>query len=182
MKTEIPIVLKEDFTTVRRIPETVRYSEDMVPAILEAQEMDLLPVFTKDMKADLIATIENLGVIVGTEGYNQAAYDGLLPYLKDVALWYGFSRYNRTAGIDYTRSGPVVKSGTPNSEPIGKGLRDTLVQGADSKAAHYLREMCEYLDDNSTSFPDWSPPSAISPGRKGISFSSVGRNNYRTTY
>ena len=178
MQANIPIVSENDFKTVKRLPSTLRYVEDMEPNILDAQEFDLLPVFPKEMKADIALTINNNGTVT-TEDYNQAAYDALLPYMKDVVLWFAYGRYWQDAGIDITRSGPMIKRSTPNSEPVGQNIRQSQVKQAQNKGAAYMEKMIDYLNDNTASFSEWNETKTENKRSHSIGITSVGRLDYK---
>jgi len=178
MRTETPILKETDFRKVKRLPDTVRYAEDIEPCVIEAQEFDLLPVFPDDMAADLAVTIANLGTIAGPELYDQSAYNALLPYMVDVVAWFAYSRYWKEAGIDMTRSGPVVKNATPNSTPVDSATRSSQAQQAQAKAAHYVERMITFLNDNATDYPEWTDADRPTVKRSGVGIGSVGRLDY----
>ena len=176
MLTKNPIVEKGDWANNVYFPPTIKYNETVLPKVLEAQQFDLKKVLGKKFYAQIVLCIDNLNELpAGFTEFTQDDYDNILSDMKEIVMNFAYARYLEVSDYHNTRMGTARKIG-PHSEKLDTKEKDRLIQHYRNLAANYVGDLCEYLEDNASTYPTWSANRSDKAEIKqsgGINFSAV---------
>lgn len=154
----------DDFTTVERY-------------LREAQELDLRPALGPALYYDLIknrSEQRNIDLLDGKEyDYNGDTifFEGLRPVL----VYFAHARYIRSANVQSTSAGLVVKQ-TPESTPASEKTIAGMIAQSNSAAVSYLNEAVRFLNENRADYTLWKS-SVNARSKRGIKISAIGGNS-----
>ena len=156
MITTVPIIVQADWATRIELAPSIKYTERILPKVLETQQNELRPAVGKEFYLELVQVIENGGTVPGAlTTLTQAAYDTLSPYLKDIVIYYTYAAYLMDSHTQNTRYGAVQKS-NPHSQSLSKEDKGRLIRYYRGIAGNYVGDLEDILKDNSTDYPTWT--------------------------
>ena len=140
-------------------------SDDLImPYILLAQDMHILPILGTDLDAKLKSDIQ-AGSLTGV-------YKTLVEtYLQPALVQFSFTQLLPYLRLRFTNSAIVVMGATDQSSSATYDDLRPVMETAENAAEFYRQRMIDYFQDNTSSFPEYSSNS-------GSDMSPTTRNYY----
>ena len=125
-------------------------SDDLImPYILLAQDMHILPILGTDLDAKLKAEIQ-AGTLAGV-------YKTLVEtYLQPALVQFSFTQLIPYLRLRFTNSAVVVMGATDQSSSATYDDLKPVMETAENAAEFYRQRMIDYLRNNSSSFPEYT--------------------------
>lgn len=142
--TAVTTIAISAFSEVRTLPCSFTL-DDIEAFVLDAQEFDMQPCLGEDFWEDLIAN------------YNSAPYTTLLARddYKRALVYFSFARWVKDGYYHSTGSG-FFAAQSDFSRQLSKEERDEIYQRNKAKGAAYLERVVDYLNDNTSTYTEWS--------------------------
>jgi hypothetical protein len=167
-----------DFTDFPAISVNTNVSKKLNPYIMEAQELDLLPILGQEFYWALISDFEASPSLTDYGGlFNGSTYtiqNKTYKHkgLKPVLLYFTYARYRMNAQEEETATGLVTKN-NPYSEPASEKAIARRVDQARSAAFAYMEPVRKFLNDNYLDYPLWKKDCDSSGNKRSIRISGI---------
>lgn len=163
------LFISQDYLIEKSVIDSNVDFKKITPAIIEAQELDLLPLLGTDlydaMEAHIIALVDNSTAI-------PAAYKTLLDdYIIKALMYYVLGRISPTFKFKYAAKGIMVKN-SDNSQQADTIDMEKMEDRWRNIAMQYANRMTDFLIFNYGTYPEYAQISSstfkIYPKRNAI--------------
>lgn len=150
------LIGKADIEPYAHVSLNVKDEKYLAPSILQAQNLDIKPVFGNAFWTDLLSnyTDANYQTLLNGGEYTLSGKVYSFQGLKSAIACFSYARYIYTRNVVDTPFGMVNKNSDYTTPADAKSLTQ-LASFARNSGEQYLQESIKYVKDNLALFPLW---------------------------